>query len=112
MLYLVIDRVKMNFEPTDVSLAQLKMLAQTLRMYEDYKSSGKLKVAYAFADTPGGISIWDVESNEELQRILFLLPTMPFMDREVKPLTSIESVSTIINELIDIVKSMPNKPSR
>ncbi len=51
MLYLVIDRVKMNFEPTDVSLAQLKMLAQTLRMYEDYKSSGKLKVAYAFADT-------------------------------------------------------------
>lgn len=37
MLYLVIDRVKMNFEPTDVSLAQLKMLAQTFRMYEDYK---------------------------------------------------------------------------
>jgi muconolactone D-isomerase len=112
MLYLVIDRVKMNFEPTDVSLAQLKMLAQTFRMYEDYKNGGKLKVAYAFADTPGGISIWDVESNEELQRILFLLPTMPFMDREVKPLTSIESVNVIVNELIDIVKSMPSKPSR
>ncbi len=112
MLYLVIDRVKMNFEPTDVSLAQLKMLDQTFRMYEDYKNSGKLKAAYAFADTPGGISIWDVESNEELQRILFLLPTMSFMDREVKPLTSIESVSAIVNELIDIVKSMPSKPSR
>ncbi len=37
---------------------------------------------------------------------------MPFMDREVKPLTSIESVNTIVNELIEIVKSMPSKPSR
>ncbi|MFN4337387.1 MAG: muconolactone Delta-isomerase [Candidatus Nitrosocaldus sp.] len=110
MLYLVIDKVKMNFEPVDVSLAQLKMLAQTFRMYEDYKTSGKLKIAYAFADTPGGISIWDVESNEELQRILFLLPSMPFMEREVKPLTSIESVSVIVQELTEIVKSMPSKP--
>ncbi|MEM0367242.1 MAG: muconolactone Delta-isomerase family protein [Candidatus Nitrosocaldus sp.] len=111
MLYLVIDKVKMNFEPVDVSLAQLKMLAQTFKMYEDYKASGKLKVAYAFADTPGGISIWDVESNEELQRILFLLPSMPFMEREVKPLTSMESVSMIVQELTEIVKSMPSKPS-
>lgn len=111
MLYLVIDKVKMNFEPVDVSLAQLKMLAQTFKMYEDYKASGKLKVAYAFADTPGGISVWDVESNEELQRILFLLPSMPFMEREVKPLTSMESVSMIVQELTEIVKSMPSKPS-
>ncbi|MEM0030300.1 MAG: muconolactone Delta-isomerase family protein [Candidatus Nitrosocaldus sp.] len=111
MLYLVIDKVKMNFETLDVSLAQLKMLAQTFKMYEDYKASGKLKVAYAFADTPGGISIWDVESNEELQRILFLLPSMPFMEREVKPLTSMESVSMIVQELTEIVKSMPSKPS-
>ncbi len=112
MLYLVIERVKMNFEPTDVSLAQLKMLTQTFKMYEDYIANGKLKTVYAFADTPGGISIWDVESNEELQKILFLLPTMPFMDREVKPLTSIESVNAIVNELIDIIKSMHNRPSR
>ncbi|GBC72913.1 hypothetical protein HRbin04_00308 [archaeon HR04] len=111
MLYLVIDRVRINFEPTDVSLAQLKMLAQTFKMYEDYKAAGKLKAAYAFADTPGGISIWDVENNEELQRILFLLPSMPFMEREVKPLTSMESVSSIVSELTEIVKSMPSKPS-
>lgn len=111
MLYLVIDKVKMNFEPVDVSLAQLKMLAQTFKMYEDYRAAGKLKEAYAFADTPGGISIWDVESNEELARILFLLPSMPFMEREVKPLTSMESVNAIVQELTDIVKSMPSKPS-
>ncbi|MCS6768302.1 MAG: muconolactone Delta-isomerase family protein [Candidatus Nitrosocaldus sp.] len=110
MLYMVIDRVRINFEPVDVSLAQLKMLAQTFRMYEDYKAAGKLKAAYAFADTPGGISIWDVESNEELQRILFLLPSMSFMEREVRPLTSMESVDSIVRELTEIVKSMPSKP--
>jgi len=112
MLYLVIERVKVEFQPADSSLAQLKMLAQTFKMYEDYKNAGKLKIVYAFADIPGGISIWDVESNEELQRILFLLPTMPFMDREVRPLTNIESANTLVNELIDIVKSMPSRPSR
>jgi muconolactone D-isomerase len=109
MLYLVIDKVKIDFVPVDMSLAQLKMLSQTFAMYKDYKENGKLKEMYAFADNPGGITVWDVESNEELQKILFLLPTMPFMDREVHPITTLDSVSDVVQELTDIVKSMPSK---
>ncbi len=82
MLYLVIDKVKIDFVPIDMSLAQLKMLSQTFDMYKDFKEEGKLKEMFAFADNPGGITVWDVESNEELQKILFLLPTMPFMERD------------------------------
>jgi muconolactone D-isomerase len=109
MLYLVIDKVKIDFVPVDMSLAQLKMLNQTFEMYKDYKENGKLKAMYAFADNPGGITIWDVESNEDLQKVLFLLPTMPFMEREVHPITTLESVTTVVKELTDIVKSMPAK---
>ena len=112
MLFLVIDRARVEFVSSDESLAQLKMLRQTFEMYKDYMSNGKLKYVYAFADTPGGITIWDVESLEELQKILFLLPSMPFMDREVKPLTSIDAADEIAKELIEIIKSMPEKPSR
>lgn len=112
MLFVVIERVKVEFVPVDMSLAQLKMLSQSFDMYRDYMQGGKLKAVYAFADNPGGITVWDVESNEELQKILFLLPTMPFMQREVRPVTTLDSVSTVVQELTDIVKSMPAAPSR
>ena len=109
MLYLVIDKVKIDFVPVDMSLAQLKMLNQTFQMYKDYKENGKLKEMYAFADNLGGITVWDAESNEDLQKILFLLPTMAFMEREVHPSTTLDSVTNVVKELTDIVKSMPAK---
>jgi muconolactone D-isomerase len=112
MLFLVIDKVKVDFVPVEMSLAQLKMLSQTFAMYKDYKENGKLKEMYAFADNPGGITIWDVESNEELQKTLFLLPTMPFMEREVRPITSLDSAIGVVRELTEIVKSMPAGPSK
>ena len=74
MLFLVIDEVKIEFVQPEVSLAQITMLKQTFELYEEMKNKGKLKFCYAFADFPGGVCIWDVESNEELQHILFLLP--------------------------------------
>jgi muconolactone D-isomerase len=43
------------------------------------REHGKLKFAYAFADFPGGIMVLDVASNEELQQVLFLLPSMPLV---------------------------------
>ena len=59
------------------------------------KNKGKRKFGYAFADFPGGVCIWDVESNEELQHILFLLPSMPLVKRTVRLLTEMKSVSEI-----------------
>lgn len=108
MLFLVIDRAKLEFVPAEVSVAQLKMFRQTLSMYNDFKESGKVKEVYAFADHPGIVTIWDVESHEELQKMLFLLPSTPFMERDVKPLASTDALDAIAKELIDIVKSMPS----
>jgi muconolactone D-isomerase len=110
MLYLVIDAVKLEFVSPDLAVAQMKMLQQTFNIYRELKEQGKLKFVYAFADSPGGIMVLDVASNEELQQTLFLLPSMPLVNRTVRPLTEIEQVEDLITELESIVSSMPRKP--
>lgn len=110
MLFLVIDAVKLEFVQPDLAIAQMKMLQQTFATYNDLKEQGKLKFAYAFADSPGGIILLDVASNEELQQILFLLPSMPLVSRTIRPLTEMKSVESLIAELQSIVASMPRKP--
>jgi muconolactone D-isomerase len=110
MLFLVIDAVKLEFVQPDLAIAQMKMLQQTFANYNDLKEQGKLKFAYAFADSPGGIMVLDVASNEELQQILFLMPSMPLVSRTIRPLTEMKSVESLITELQSIVASMPRKP--
>ena len=111
MLFLVLDEVKIAFVEPEMSLAQITVLKQTFELYEEMKNKGKLKFCYAFADFPGGVCVWDVESNEELQHILFLLPSMPLVKRTVRPLTEMKSVSKIITELESLVSSMPKQSS-
>jgi muconolactone D-isomerase len=106
MLFVVIDHIRIQFENADKTLAQITKLKQTFDMYDDLKARGKLKFSYMFADTPGGITLWEVESNEELQRILFLLPSMPLVERTVKPLTEMKSALNVMKELALIVSSM------
>ncbi|HVX03452.1 MAG TPA: muconolactone Delta-isomerase family protein [Nitrososphaera sp.] len=108
MLFLVIDTVKLDFVGPEVAVAQMKMLQQTFDTYEEMKEQGKIKFSYAFADSPGGIIVLDVASNEELQKVLFLLPSMPLVQRTVRPLTEVKSVEGIVTELQEIVRSMPN----
>lgn len=110
MLYIVIDSVKLEFVSPDLAVAQMKMLQQTFNVYRELKEQGKLKFPYAFADSPGGVMVLDVASNEELQQTLFLLPSMPLVNRTVRLLTEIKSVEDIITELESIVSSMPRKP--
>lgn len=66
MLYLVTDSVKLEFVAPDLAVAQMKMLQQ-INVYRELKEQNKLKFVYAFADSPGGIMVLDVASNEELQ---------------------------------------------
>jgi muconolactone D-isomerase len=108
MLFLVVDTVKLEFVGPEVAVAQMKMLQQTFATYQELKEQGKIKFAYAFADSPGGIIVLDVASNEELQQVLFLLPSMPLVQRTVRPLTEVKSVEGVVAELQTIVSSMPN----
>jgi muconolactone D-isomerase len=109
MLFLVTDTVKLEFVEPDLAVAQMKMLQQTFNIYSGLKEQGKLRFAYAFADSPGGIMVLDMASNEELQQTLFLLPSMPLVNRIVRPLTDMKSVENLITELESIVSSMPRK---
>ena len=106
MLFLVTENIRIEFLEVSKALAQLTMLRQTFDIYEDLKREGKLKFSYACADLPGGITVLEVDSNEELQRILFL-PSMPFVERTVKPLTEMNAVVNVIEQLRNIVSSMP-----
>src|ERR687884_907243 len=109
MLFLILDAMKVEFIEPELAVAQMKMLQQTFSIYDELKEQGKLKFAYAFADSPGGIMVLDVASNEELQQTLFLLPSMPLVNRTVRPLTEMKSVEDLITELESIVSSMPRK---
>jgi muconolactone D-isomerase len=109
MLFLVTDTVKLEFVEPDLAVAQMKMLQQTFNIYSGLKEQGKLRFAYAFADSPGGIMVLDMASNEELQQTLFLLPSLPLVNRTVRPLTEMRSVENLITELESIVSSMPRK---
>jgi muconolactone D-isomerase len=110
MLFLVIDTVKLEFIDPGLAVAQMKMLQQTFQIYRELKEQGKLKSVYAFADSPGGVIVLDVASNEELQQTLFLLPSMPLVNRTVRPLTELKSVEDLVTELQSIVSSMPRRP--
>ena len=105
MLFLVIDFINTK----QIDAEQINLLKHTFGLYDDYNLEGKLKLCYAFADKPGIISVWDVESNEELQRILFLLPSLPIIDRTVKPLTELKALVSVSGELQQIVRSIPKK---
>ena len=103
MLFLVIDYINTK----QIDPGQINLLKHTFGLYDDYSKEGKLKFCCAFADQPGVVSVWDVESNEELQRILFLLPSLSVIDRIVKPLTELKSLESVTGELQQIVSSLP-----
>ena len=107
MLFLVLDEVKLDYVASDVLISQTRMLKQTYKVCEEMKVKGKLKVSYAFADYPGVVTIWDVGSTEELQQILFLLPSMPLVNRTVKPLTEMKSLMHVIEQLESLIEAMP-----
>ena len=107
LLFLVLDEVKLDYVASDILISQTKILKQTFQLYDEMKVKGKLKTSYAFADYPGVVTIWDVGSTEELQQILFLLPSMPFVNRTVKPLTEMKSLMDVIEQLESFIESMP-----
>jgi len=56
------------------------------------RSMGKLEVHYPLLGRHGGVSIYDVESHEELQRLLVQNPLFNFNEYKIYPLLEYESV--------------------
>lgn len=55
-----------------------------------YKKQGKIVAGGAMAGRKGSYAIFDVDSIEELQRLVTQLPMFPFMEVELIPLISWE----------------------
>ncbi len=82
MKFLVIWSLHMNLFSPDMMKAVLRQAdyAQTL------ETQGKVEKRYHIVGGHGGAWIYDVESNEELERLLALSPVYNFAEYKVYPL--------------------------
>ena len=52
---------------------------------EKYRKEGKCKEIYMHGDLKGGVSIWEVESDEESTKFILENPLSPFSDIDASP---------------------------
>lgn len=70
----------------------------------DYKEQGKVLGVFCFADGKGAFSIWDVDSKEELDKIVTKLPMYPFAEWEISPLWTAEETLEKARQALESVK--------
>lgn len=63
------------------------------------KASGKLILAYSFADG-GGIFVMDTPTHEDLMKLLLTFPLAPLTQFTVKPIVDFDSSTDIIIETL------------
>lgn len=64
-----------------------------------YKQQGKILAGGAMVGRKGSYAIFDVNSIEELQRLVAQLPMFPFMEVELIPLISWEQTLESVKEM-------------
>ncbi|OHB79076.1 MAG: hypothetical protein A2Z25_22735 [Planctomycetes bacterium RBG_16_55_9] len=70
-----------------------------------YQEQGKVVLHVGYAGRQGGTIIWDVDSHEELMRILSQLPFWPFMEWEIIPGLSIEQTMASLKQALGAVRA-------
>jgi muconolactone delta-isomerase len=74
----------------------LKLLDKDLKFCMDLMDEGKLLQSYVLAGKPEGFEVFDVESNEEMHKIIMDAPFGPFLDFEVWPIVDFDfSLNTL-----------------
>ncbi|MFQ5837025.1 MAG: muconolactone Delta-isomerase family protein [Candidatus Bathyarchaeia archaeon] len=92
MKYLVLSRLRSG---VSVTPAVVKAVADHYDLVKKLKANGKLEVHYPFLGRHGGVSIYVVESHEELQSLLVQNPLFNFSDYEIFPLLEYETVEKL-----------------
>ncbi len=85
----------------ELDLARLStgVMHAVMRMPEyaqDVIDEGKLEARYHIVGKHGGAWIYDVTSNEELERLLAMAPVYNFARYDIYPLAEMESPSEIV----------------
>ena len=83
----------------DVARLGADMMQAVMRMPEYAKSikdKGKLVTRYHIVGKHGGAWIYDVDSNEELERLLAMAPVYNYARYDVLPLAEMESPTDVL----------------
>ncbi len=103
MLYLVKSELKGAYPlPPE---EWLELVEKGLEDIMKYKKQGKVVVHGAFAGGQAGCIIWDVDSNEELHRLVSQQPWWPFMETEIIPLISTENTLESVKQFLESVRA-------
>lgn len=71
---------------------ELAKVVFDLRDYaERLRKEGKLEVHYHVVGKHGGVWIFDVQSNEELERLIAQMPVYNYVNYEIYPLTEMRA---------------------
>jgi muconolactone delta-isomerase len=65
---------------------------------QDVIDEGKLETRYHIVGKHGGAWIYDVDSNEELERLLAMAPVYNFARYDVYPLAEMETPADVLRE--------------
>ena len=87
----------------ELDLARLgtRVMHAVMRMpdyAQDVIEEGKLEARYHIVGKHGGAWIYDVDSNEELERLLAVSPVYNFARYDVYPLAEMETPADILRE--------------
>ena len=87
------------------SVAYLEEVVKEWETVLNYKERGKVLDVFCFADGRGAFTVWDVDSREELDRIITKLPMYPFADWEIIPLWTAEETMEKAKQALESLKT-------
>ncbi len=94
MKFLVMWELDLARLSTGVARAVMRMPEYAQEVIEE----GKLEARYHIVGKHGGAWIYDVDSNEELERLLAMAPVYNFARYDIYPLAEMETPEDILRE--------------
>jgi len=91
--------------PQPASIEYLKQVVKEWETVIEYKKKGKVLEVFCLANGKGAFSIWDVASEEQLQKIVIGLPMYPFANWEIIPLWTAEETLKKAEDAIALMKT-------
>ena len=87
-----------SLPPSVVSRDTMSAVLKMAEYAQKLKDTGKLEKRYHVIGKHGGAWIYDVQSHEELDRLLAMAPVYNFAEYEVLPLAEMEDQPTIVQK--------------
>jgi len=101
MRFLVIQTPKDEVVGVAPAGDMIETILKHMEYFRELKQRGKIIEEGAFAGLRGGFGIFEVESLEELNRLINFAPASQYMHTEIYPLISREERERQLKEMLD-----------